>query len=116
MDFEDIKNALKFLNWEMLGAIALITMAWVQYWKEYLPEVYCCGKVKIPVLKLFILASGMVASHFIFGIAGVKGNESVILFHGVIGGLFGALGYELVKGTKVALRSKTELNGDPPRP
>lgn len=116
MDFEDIKKALAFLNWEMLGAIALITMAWTQYWKEYIPEVYCCKGAKIPILKLFILASGMLASHFIFMIAGVKGAESVILFHGVIGSLFGALGYELVKGTKAALRSTTELKGDPPKP
>jgi hypothetical protein len=114
MDLDDIQKALDFMNWKMLVAIALITMAWVQYWKEYLPDVYCCGKVKIPILKIFILLSGMAVAHFIFGIAGVKSLESVILFHGVIGALFGALGYELVKGTKVALRSSSELK-EPPK-
>ncbi len=106
MELEDIKRVLAFLNWEMLAAVGLITMATVQFLKEYLPDVY----KGVPVLKLFTLAVGLVISHFCFDIAGVKGHtETVALFHGFVGAIFAALGYEILKGTKLALRSSDEV-------
>lgn len=105
MELDDIKKVLAFLNWEMLAAVGLITMATVQFLKEYIPDV-CKG---VPVLKLFTLAVGLFISHFCFDIAGVSHTETVALFHGFVGAIFAALGYEILKGTKLALRSSDEV-------
>lgn len=110
MDFEDIKDVLKFMNWEMLAAIGLITMAVVQFFKEYIPDVY----KGVPILKVFTVAIGIILSHFCFDIAKVAHTETVALFHGFVGAVFAALGYELIKGTGLGLRSSKELkNGQP---
>src|SRR4030042_410307 len=109
MDLPDIEKLLDFMNWKMLTAIGLIVMAWVQFWKEYLPEVY----KKIPVIKLFTLFSGLFIAHFTFDIAEAKHTETVALFHGLVGSLFAALGYDILKGTKLGLRSSGQLkNGN----
>jgi xanthine/uracil permease len=105
MDISEIQKALDFLNWQMLVAVGIITMATVQFLKEYLPDVWR----KIPVLKLFTLAVGIVVAHFIFDIANVKHTETVALFHGFVGSLLASLGYELLKGTKLGLRSSDEV-------
>jgi hypothetical protein len=105
MDFDQIKDALKFLNWEMLGAIGLITMATVQFLKGYIPDI----KAGIPILKIFTLVVGLIIAHFCFDIAGVKHTETVALFHGFVGALFASLGYEILKGTKAGLRSSDEI-------
>jgi xanthine/uracil permease len=104
MDIEELQKALDFLNWKMLVGIGIITMATVQFLKEYIPDVWR----KIPVLKLFTLAVGILVAHFIFDIALVKHTETVALFHGFVGALLAALGYELLKGTKLGLRSSSE--------
>ena len=109
MDFEDIKNVLKFLNWEMLAATGLITMAAVQFFKEYIPECCVWKNVKIPVLKIFTLVVGLFVAHFCFDLSNAKHTETVALFHGFVGALFAALGYELLKGTKLGLRSSEEV-------
>jgi hypothetical protein len=113
MDFDAIKDVLKFLNWEMLGAIGLIVMAWTQFWKEFIPDVLCCGGKNIPVLKIFILASGAAWAYFIFDVAGVKHTETVAILHGIIGAMFSALGYEILKGTSLGLRSTDDMNRSP---
>lgn len=105
MDLEELQKALDFLNWKMLVAIGIITMATVQFLKEYIPDVWR----KIPVLKLFTLGVGLASAHFIFDIAGVKHTEMVALFHGFVGALLASLGYELLKGTKLGLRSSDEV-------
>jgi xanthine/uracil permease len=102
MDIEELQKVLDFLNWKMLVAIGVITMATVQFVKEYIPDVWR----KIPVLKLFTLAMGVVIAHFVFNIADVKHTETVALFHGFVGALLASLGYELLKGTKLGLRPK----------
>lgn len=105
MDIPDIEKILSFMDWKMITAIGLLVMAWTQFWKEYIPDTY----KKIPVIKLFTLLSGMVIAYFIFDIAGVKHTEMVALFHGLVGSLFAALGYDILKGTKLGLRSSTDL-------
>jgi hypothetical protein len=106
MDISEIQQALDFMNWQMLIAIGLITMATVQFLKEYIPDVWH----KIPLVKLFTLAVGLAVAHFCFDIACVKHTESVALFHGFVGAVFAALGYEVLKGTKLGLRSRGDLN------
>ena len=109
MGVEEIKNVLAFMSWELLSAVGLITMATVQFFKEYVPD--CCEVkgFKFPVLKLFTLAVGLLVSHFCFDLAGVKHTESVALFHGFVGAVFAALGYEMIKGTRIGLRSTDQL-------
>lgn len=114
LPFDDIQKVLYFLNWQMLAAVGLITMAWIQLAKKYIPDVCCVGKFTIPVTVLFTLVSGMILAHFIFDIAGVKHNETIALFHGFVGALFSTLGYELLKGTKFGLRSSTDMKDAPP--
>ena len=109
MDFDSIKDAMKFFNWEMISAIAIMTAAWVQLLKRYLPEEYVVGKAKIPVIILVAFASGFIFAHIIFDISGVKHNETIALFHGFAGTLFSLLGYELLQGTKFGLRSSTTI-------
>jgi hypothetical protein len=109
MDYEQIKNALAFLNWEMLGAVGLITMAVVQFFKEHLPQSWVIGKTNIPVTKLFTLGCGLVTSHFIFDIAAVEHTETVALFHGFVGAIFSTLGYEILKGTPLSMRSVSQI-------
>lgn len=116
MDFDDLKAVLKFMSWEMLAAVGLITMATVQFFKEYIPECCVVKTFKIPVLKLFTLAVGLLVAHFCFDISGVKHTETIALFHGFVGALFAALGYEVFKGTKVGLRSSSELKNGTTKP
>lgn len=105
MDLSELQKALDFLNWKMLVAVGIITMATVQFLKEYIADVWH----HIPVLKLFVLAVGLFVSHFIFDIAGVKHTESVALFHGFVGAVFAALGFDILKGTKLGLKSSSEM-------
>ena len=93
------------MNWEMLAAIGLITMATIQFFKEYIPDSYR----KIPVLKMVTLVIGLFISYFCFDMAGAKHTETVALFHGFVGALFAALGYEMLKGTRLGLRSSSDL-------
>ena len=112
----EIQRVLDFMNWKMLMAVGVIVLAWVQFWKEYIPEVCCIGKIKVPLVKIFTILSGIGASHFIFDLAGVQHTETVALFHGVIGALFSALTYEVIKGTRVGLRSAAEMKEQPKTP
>jgi hypothetical protein len=105
MNLEELQKALDFMNWKMLVAVGLITMATVQFLKEYIPDVW----KHIPILKLFTLLVGLFVAHFCFDLADIKHTESIALFHGFVGALFAALGYELLKGTKAGLRSSSEL-------
>lgn len=105
MDIAELKKVLSFMSWEMLAATGLITMATVQFLKEYIPDVWH----KVPTLKLFTLAVGLFVAHFCFDLAGVKHTETVALFHGFVGALLAALGYEVLKGTKMSLRSSGEV-------
>ncbi len=109
MDFDSIKDAMKFLNWEMVSAIGLMTLAWVQWLKKYLPAVY----YKIPIIDLVAFASGFVFAHLIFDISTVKHTETVALFHGFCGSLFAMLGYELFSGKLLNLRSSSEITKTP---
>ena len=114
MDIGSIKDAMKFFNWEMIAAIAIMVSAWVQLLKKYLPEEVIAGKAKIPVIVLVAFASGFVFAHLIFDVSGVKHTETVALFHGFSGTLFSLLGYELLKGTSFGLRSSGEIKQNPP--
>lgn len=105
MDFNDIKNLAKFLNWEMIGAISLFTMATIQFFKEAIPDKYG----NIPILKISTLVAGMIWAHLLFDISGVKHTESIALVHGAAGPLIASLGYEVLKGTKLGLRSSDEI-------
>jgi hypothetical protein len=109
MDFSDMKDIMKFMNWEMIAAIAFIVAAWVQLLKKYLPEELVIGKAKIPVIVLVAFASGFVFAHLIFDISGVNHTETIALFHGFAGTLFSLLGYEILKSTSLGLRSSTDL-------
>lgn len=111
----DIKDIMKFLNWEMIGAIGFLTMAWVQILKKYLPEEMVWGKAKIPVVLLSSFTSGFIFAYLLFDISGVKHTETVALFHGFAGTLFSTLGYEIIKGTALGLRSATEVKQDQPK-
>ena len=117
MDFDMMKDVMKFLNWEMIGAIAFMVTAFVQLLKQYIPAEVIIGKVKIPIIPIIAFASGLVFAHIIFDISGVKHTEEVALFHGFTGTLFSLLGYELLKGTKLGLRSADEVNppASPPK-
>lgn len=115
MDFDSMKNVMKFFNWEMISAIAILTMAWVQLLKKYLPEELVIGKAKIPVIVLAAFASGFIFSHFIFDLSSVEHTETVALFHGFAGTLFSLLGYEVLKGTTLGLRSATEAKEGKPK-
>jgi xanthine/uracil permease len=105
VDITEIQKALDFMNWRMLVAVGVIVMATVQFLKEYIPDVWR----RIPVLKLFTLFVGLFVAHFCFDIAQVKHTETVALFHGFVGALFAALGYDLLKGTKLGLKSSSEV-------
>ena len=109
MDFGDIQNAMKFLNWEMVVAIMILTMGWTQMLKKWLPAEWAIGKAKVPIIELVGLASSMVLAHFIFDISGTTHTETVAIFHGFSGWLFATLGYEVIKGTKFGLRSSDEI-------
>jgi hypothetical protein len=109
MEWDSIKDAMKFFNWEMITAIAILITAWVQLLKRYLPEEYPVGKCKIPVIVLVAFASGFVFSHIIFDISGVKHSETIALFHGFAGTLFSLLGYELLSGKLFSLRSANDM-------
>lgn len=115
MDFDAMKDVMKFFNWEMISAIAFLTMAWVQLLKKYLPEELMVGKAKIPVIILVAFASGFIFAHFIFDISKVEHTETIALFHGFAGTLFSLLGYEILKGTVLGLRSATEVKKDQPK-
>lgn len=116
MDYEDLKKILQFMSWEMLAATGVITMATVQFMKEYIPDCCTIKTFKIPVLKLFTLAVGLFVGHFCFDLAGIKHTETVALFHGFVGAVFASLGYEMLKGTRLGLRSSTEMKDSQPKP
>jgi hypothetical protein len=113
MDFGDLQNAMKFFNWEMITAIGILVTAFTQLLKQYVPAEITAGKAKIPLLPILAFASGLVFAHIIFDIAGVNHTEEIALFHGFAGTLFALLGYELLKGTKLGLRSADEMKSPP---
>ena len=108
MDFDEIQKALAFLNWQMVIAGAVLLTGWVQICKSYLGDITVKG-FKIPVTLLFSLVSALVLSHFVFDVSGVSHTETIALFHGFASFVISSLGYELLKGTKLGLRSGTEL-------
>lgn len=108
MDFSEIQKALDFLNWQMVVANAILLMGWVQICKPYIADPTIKG-VKMPVTILFSLVSSMALSHFVFDVAGVKHTETIALFHGFSSFVISSLGYEILKGTKLGLRSGTEI-------
>jgi len=116
MDFESMKNVMKFFNWELIGAISLMILAWTQLLKRYIPEICCVGRFKIPVVVLAAFASGFIFAHFIFDLSKVNHTETVALFHGFAGTLFALLGYEVVRGTALGLRSSAEIKENQPKP
>ncbi len=111
MDIDAIKDVMKFLNWEMVGAISLLTVAFVQYIKASLPETILIKGYSFPFLKVFILVFGIIIAYFTFRVAGKKVPFEVAAYHGFFSALISALGYELIKGTTLQLRSKAQLNG-----
>src|SRR5512135_2635423 len=104
MDFEDIQKALSFLNWQMVVACSVLLMGWVQICKAYIGDPMV-GAVKIPLTLLFNLASALVLSYFIFDVSGVKHTTTIAIFHGFASFILSSLGYEILKGTKLGLRS-----------
>lgn len=115
MDFDSMKDVMKFFNWEMISAIAVLVTAWVQLLKKYLPETWAVGAVKIPVILLAAFASGFVFAHLIFDLSAVPHTETIALFHGFAGTLFSMLGYEILKGTAIGLRSSGEVKNNLPK-
>ena len=113
MDFSEIQKALDFLNWKMVIACGVLLLGWVQIAKPYIGDLTIKG-LKVPTVPLFSLVSAMVLSHFIFDVAGVTHSETVALFHGFCSFVVSSLGYELLSGKFMQLKSKTELkqNGD----
>ena len=114
MDFNAMKDAMKFFNWEMITAIGILVMAWTQLLKQYLPVEWVVGKARIPIIVIVAFISGGVFAHIIFDVSGVNHTETIALFHGFAGTMFSLLGYELLKGTKLGLRSADDMKPDPP--
>lgn len=116
---DGIDKILTFIDTGMLAAISLILIGWTQYLKEYVPNSLCYKEFKIPVLKIFILLSGIGISEITFRVAGFAHGFLISVYYGVVATVLGSLGYEFIKGTKLGLRSMTELkNGkaDLPKP
>ena len=109
MDFETMKQVMKFFNWELISAVAVMVTAWAQLLKRYLPEEVAVGKAKIPVVVLVAFVSGFIFAHFIFDLSGVQHTETIALFHGFVGTLFSLLGYEMLKGSMLGLRSSAQI-------
>ncbi len=115
MDFiPDLGNTFKFLNWDMIVAITLATIAWTQFWKKYFPSIIIKGK-ELPITEVFTILSGILIAHLFFDEA-LKMNPKAyvhtfrtVVLHGSFGALLSTLGFEILKGTRLGLRSSTEL-------
>ena len=103
METLEIDKILSFMNMQMLAAIALILSAWVQFTKVYFPEKW---------VKLWTLVSGVFISFLTFCCAGAKGSYLVVIFHGIVATVLSSFGYELLKGTKLGLRSTDDLKNN----
>lgn len=118
MDFiPDLGNTFKFLNWDMVIAVTLATVAWSQFWKKYLPHLIIKDR-EIPITEIFVLLSGILIAHLFFDEAArvspatyIHTGRTVIL-HGAFGALLSMLGFEVLKGTKLGLRTADELKGN----
>jgi hypothetical protein len=119
MDFDitEIQKALDFLNWKMIVANGVLLMGWVQLIKPYLGDPTWKG-FNIPLVLLVSLFSSMLLSHFVFDVSGVKHTETIALFHGFASFVLSSLGYELLSGKFLSMRSKDQMvkPPDPPAP
>ncbi len=115
MDFiPDLGNTFKFLNWDMIVAITLATLAWTQFWKKFFPSIIIKGR-ELPITEVFTILSGILIAHLFFDEAfRINANTYVhtgrtVILHGAFGALLSTLGFEILKGTKLGLRSSTDL-------
>lgn len=98
---------ITFLDMKILGGIVFILMGWLQWSKEHIPDIVIKGK-NISV-KIWTLISAFTISYLGNISDKVVCPWTKLVLYTIAAISLSTFGYEILKGTKLGLRSSTEL-------
>lgn len=96
----DIGFDISFLDMKILAGISVLLTAWVQFTKEYFPD---------KIVKIWSIGSGLGIAYLSLCMVGCKFLWYHVLIYGIAAAVLGGLFYEIVKGTRVGMRSSDQM-------
>jgi hypothetical protein len=97
-----------FLDMKFLAGITVILWAWIQWTKEYFPDLTIAGR-SYSLVKPWTFASGFLIAYLGAKCGGIICSLPHLILYAVASASLSSFGYELLKGTKLGLRSSSEL-------
>lgn len=100
---------LGWMDVAFLGTVTFFLMAWVQYWKESLPD-------NNLIVRLFSLASAVGFSYVLCPVMDKPMSIMAIVLYAIAAAIFGNFGYQLLSGSKskpFSIPSQSQLKVPP---
>lgn len=99
---------ISFLDMKILASIIFVLLGWIQWTKEYIPDITIKDKT-VSLVKVWTLISAFGISYLGNVCAGIVFSWPKLILYAITASSLSALGYEILKGTRLGLRSSTEL-------